>query len=207
MSATRLHTEAGIAIGPILFVVAILGILAAAIAAGSGSFTSSTTQESARTRAAAIIQIGQNLKLGFDRITGLGTAIGSVVLDPTSTANDNDIFSPTGGGINPPSVTMSNDPGNDIWYYVNAAMPNMGTGSTEKLAMIRVAADVCTQVNSRANALTTPAAADVGNVPASGTLAGMANWPAALNAKPTGCVNINTTNSVGTWFYQVLGVQ
>ena len=42
----RLSPNAGIAIGPILFIIAILAILAAAIAAGSGSFTAGTTSES-----------------------------------------------------------------------------------------------------------------------------------------------------------------
>src|SRR5580658_2534770 len=64
----RFGHDAGIAIGPILFIIAILGILAAAIAAGSGSFTSGTTAESSKTKAAALIQIGENLKIGMDRL-------------------------------------------------------------------------------------------------------------------------------------------
>ena len=64
----RMGATAGIAIGPILFIIAILAILAAAIAAGSGSFTSGTTSESAKTKASALIQIGENLKVGMDRL-------------------------------------------------------------------------------------------------------------------------------------------
>ena len=41
----RWQREVGIAIGPILFIIAILAILAAAIAAGSGSFTAPTATE------------------------------------------------------------------------------------------------------------------------------------------------------------------
>lgn len=99
--------DKGIAIGPILFVVAILGILAAAIAAGSGSFTGSTQKESAKTKAAAIVETGQHLKFGWDRIIGSGVAAGSVVIDPTATSNATDLFSPSGGGIAPPSNTMA----------------------------------------------------------------------------------------------------
>ena len=67
-SPERFAADAGIAIGPILFIIAILGILAAAIAAGSGSFTSGTQNEGNSTKASALIQIGENLKVGMDRI-------------------------------------------------------------------------------------------------------------------------------------------
>src|ERR1043166_909263 len=64
----RFNKEAGIAIGPILFVVAILASLATAIAAGSSTFATNASQETNRTNAAAMISIGQNLKMGVDRI-------------------------------------------------------------------------------------------------------------------------------------------
>lgn len=198
--------EAGFAIGPILFVVAILGILAAAIAAGSGSFNSGTTKETDRTKAAALIEIGQNLKIGFDRIVSLGVAHSLVVLNPNSTSNDNDIFSPTGGGINPPSVTMANTPTSDAWYYVDGAIPKQGTSANEKLAMIRVSATVCDQINLRANSMSTsPNSADYGDI-LNNTATGGA-WPASLQGKQTGCINNSNSASPGWWFYQVLGVQ
>ena len=57
MSTTsRFSGDSGIAIGPILFVIAILAVLAAAIAAGSGSFTGRTTQESSKIMASTILQ-------------------------------------------------------------------------------------------------------------------------------------------------------
>ena len=77
---SRLDPNAGIAIGPILFIIAILAILAAAIAAGSGSFTAGTTTESSKTQASALIQIGENLKIGTDRIVMEGG------IKPTGTA-------------------------------------------------------------------------------------------------------------------------
>lgn len=40
-------------------------------------------RESNRTKAAALIEIGQNLKIGFDRIVGNGTDFADVVIDPT----------------------------------------------------------------------------------------------------------------------------
>lgn len=61
--------ENGIAIGPILFVVAILGLLAAAIAAGSGSFTGSTSKDSARAMAEAILDIGRQVKTSAELVS------------------------------------------------------------------------------------------------------------------------------------------
>ena len=55
MIETRLRGNAGIALGPILFIIAILAILAAAIAAGSGSFNTSTASEGNKAKASALI--------------------------------------------------------------------------------------------------------------------------------------------------------
>ena len=101
--------------------------LSGTIAAGSGSFTTSTTGESNRTKAAALIEIGQNLKVGFDRIVGNGTDFADVVIDPTETDDDDELFSPTGGGITSPSRTMADDPAADDWHYPLMAIPGIGT--------------------------------------------------------------------------------
>ncbi len=62
----------GIAIGPILFVVGLLGILAAAIAAGSGSFSGSTSSEAARANATTILEYAHTVQTGIDLIRGRG---------------------------------------------------------------------------------------------------------------------------------------
>jgi type II secretory pathway pseudopilin PulG len=200
--------NAGIAIGPILFIVAILGILAAAIAAGSGSFTAGSNTEKNRSNAAAIIQIGQNLKVGFDRITGYGTIHTAVVIDVNNTTSDADLFSPSGGGIALPSAALANTPGTDVWYYVNGAVPKFGTTSTERIATLRVPSGVCDQINNKANGIATPAQIDVGDFTNQGlALAGAASWPASLQGKPIGCINSGNSGATGYWFYQVLGIQ
>lgn len=51
--------DSGIAIGPILFVIAVLGILAAAVAAGSGSFSTSSSKESAQAMASTVMDYMQ----------------------------------------------------------------------------------------------------------------------------------------------------
>jgi hypothetical protein len=203
----RFRSEAGIAIGPILFVVAILGILAAAIAAGSGSFTGSSATEGARTKAAALIQIGQNLKVGADRLVGLGYDADSITISATSTTLDTDLFSPSGGGVGVPSVTMANTPATDTWKYTHLPVTNMGTTATELVAFLPVALTVCDQVNVKANAISTTAAtdttlaADIGDVAADPSAA--AAWPTKLAAKMTGCAKGSGT-STGYYYYQVL---
>ncbi len=202
----------GIAIGPILFIIAILGILAAAIAAGSGSFTTSTTTESNRTKAAAIIQIGQILQTGFDRLLGAGADFEDIVIDPVQTSSSVDLFSPNGGGITPPSVTMSADPATVVWYYPILAVPHIGTTAGSRVAVLQVTSGVCDEINLRVNAYATGTAttdkADLGNF-ASTSVNAVSDWPADFAGKPTGCVQ-NTNNSgspAGYYFYQVIGVR
>jgi len=205
----RLQKNAGIAIGPILFIIAILAILAAAIAAGSGSFTSPTASESAKTKASAIIQLGDTLKMGLDRLT-MENAVswGNWVISVNETSGNNDLFSPTGGGISPPSISMAADPGNDVWYYPIAAVPGLGTPAPEQLAVLNVASDVCNEINNRAAGVLTPAGGDLGDFSSTSDLSPetSTNWPAALNGKTVGCV-VNTHIGTRYYFYEVLYVQ
>ncbi len=69
---TRISPQAGIALGPILFIIALLAILAAAIAAGSGSFTSGTTQENAKLMASTIVQQAVTLDDAVNVVRGHG---------------------------------------------------------------------------------------------------------------------------------------
>lgn len=204
--SNRPHAQAGIAIGPILFVVAILGILATAIAAGSGSFSASTDSEAAGTKAAALIQIGQNLKIGADRLMGNGNSVSAIVADPAQTSNAVDLFSPSGGGVSAPSVTLASAPTTDVWYYTDKAIGGLGTTSTELVAFLHITPAVCDQVNNKANAITatqgnTSYQEDIGAI---NTATAGGNWPTALNGKMTGCVWGANGNY---YYYQVLGIQ
>lgn len=206
----RLGRDAGIAIGPILFIIAVLGILAAAIAAGSGSFTIGTTNETNRARATALIDIGQNLKIGMDRILGNGVEFTSVVIDEDNTSDTVDLFSPMGGGIAAPSTTMAATPGTDIWYYPLVAIPKLGTTEGSRLAVIRVNTGVCDEINIRTAAVAAGTAhsqaADLGDFTAT-TLNNGTNWPADFQGKSTGCVENTNAASAGFYFFQVLAIR
>ena len=223
----RLQSNSGIALGPILFIIAILAILAAAIAAGSGSFNASTAAEGNKAKASSIIQIGDNLKTGMDRLTMENSvAPGGWVIAPANTSNTVDLFSPTGGGIAAPSIAMAGNPASDVWAYPLAAIPNIGTYSTNasntlQLAVLNVAAGVCQEINNRANGQNVaPTALALGNFSLATTIAPTTNgaWPATANTtmvnlygKPVGCVNNSTAGGTGVpagyYFYEVLYVQ
>lgn len=64
--------QRGIVIGPILFVVAILAVLAAAIAAGSGEFNSDISAVSAKAQASAILEYANEVKFAVDRVLAKG---------------------------------------------------------------------------------------------------------------------------------------
>ncbi len=205
---SRSHDE-GIAIGPILFVVALMGLLVAAIAASSGSFGGSNSTDAARTKASALIQIGSLLKAGFERIISAEINFDSITIDPAATTDATDFFSPSGGGVTIPSIIFANDPSIDIWRYPFAAIPQMGSAATERVAMLKVPLNVCDQVNLKSNSIGTSAAeaamtGDIGDVTVA-TLSGGADWPAPLLGKEAGCLKNSNGATPGYFYYQVLG--
>ncbi len=213
-----LDPEAGIAVGAILFVIAVLAILAGAIAAGSGSFTSGTTNESDSTKASAIIQIGDNLKTGMDRLFMENQIpFANVDTNTANTSGNNQLFSPAGGGITPPAWSMANQPSTDgtaatgdIWYFPYASVPGVGSGGTnyDILAVLSVAQGVCNNINTRAIGIPTPAVNDLGNFASTANDSTLAtNWPALMNGHTVGCVQNNNTGSSGYYFYEVIAVQ
>lgn len=211
--AKRLAPTAGIAIGPILFIIAVLGILAAAIAAGSGSFTTGTTGESNRAKASALIDIGQNLKIGFDRIVSNTTAFDEVVIDKTQTTADVDLFSPTGGGISAPSTTMAKTPLSNDWMYPLIQMPGIGTSKGQRVAVIEVDSGVCDEINLKTIGLAAGTAltdtSDLGDFSGDQTskIDDTTKWKADFQGKPVGCVYNANTTTPGYFFYQVIGIQ
>ena len=68
MKQKTLNNQDGIALGPILFIIAILAIIAAAIAAGNVGFNANSNTESSKTVASTIVTQMQNVR---DGISGL----------------------------------------------------------------------------------------------------------------------------------------
>ncbi len=202
------NAESGIAIGPILFIIAILAILAAAIAAGSGGFSAGSAGEKNRTYAAALIEVGQGLKVGMDRlVVDNSIDIPSVVINPAKTANSNELFSPTGGGIGPPATSLAGAPGGDAWAYVYVPFTGVGNSSNNQtIAMLNITQAVCAEVNNKVigSTDTTQSAIVASNIlaVANGTALTI---PATLQGKAVGC--LNNTTAPNNVFYQIIGVQ
>lgn len=202
----RLGTNAGIAIGPILFVVALLAILATAIAASTSTFAINASQETNRVNATAMLHLGQSLKLGTDRVIELGTEGNAVTT--TGAASQTDIFSLLGGGLTFPSTSLAAAPATDRWVYTWAPVTNIGTAALDKIAVLPITQGVCNEINKMINGPATT----TGFAPSAPTWysasVNFTNWDTGvgvgtLDGKLAGCFQA-ITNSPGYYFYQVM---
>ncbi len=221
MTPRTLNNQDGIALGPILFIIAILAILAAAIAAGGGSFNANTTTESIKAQAGTLIQIGDTLRSGMDNLVSNGIDPASVVFDPTVTTGTVSLFSPQGGAIGVPSETalcsscFVTSGGTNRWPFYTfhwflqwGTFAGFGTGvGNTYIVFAPVSAAVCTEVNQLANNQSTPSSTNLGAMTGNGANQVPSAFPSALRGKMVGCLNDNNGNSTGYFFYQVLLVQ
>lgn len=206
LAQSRFGSNAGLAIGPILFVVAILAILATAIAASTSTFAINASQETNRVNATAMLQIGSTLKLGADRVIGLG-ALGNQVTT-SGAATQFDMFYINGGGLTFPSTALAATPMTDTWLYTWAPVTNIGTAAVDKVAILKITQGVCNEINKMING----PIATTGFAAAPATWftgpTNMTNWDAGvgvgtLDGKRAGCFEA-ITNSPGYYFYQIL---
>lgn len=144
--------QPGIAIGPILFVVAILAVLVGALAAGSGGFGSSTANDANRVNGSTLIEQGTSIKTAADRLLVNGYLATDIYFSQTYTSGNAAaaLFAPTGGGMtaqNPPANTIA---AGAAWSYVLANLPSIGsTGANDLVTAIQVKTDsVCKAINS-----------------------------------------------------------
>lgn len=147
------HQNAGIAIGPILFVIAILAVLVGALAAGSGGFGSSTADDAKRVQATTLIQQGTTIKSAMDRLLVQGFDTTSIIVSPTFTTGNAEgaLFAPAGGGLTPQVPPANIIAASAAWGYVPAAnLPGIGsTGANDFITLIEVKdTSVCKALNS-----------------------------------------------------------
>ncbi len=209
--------QAGFARAPVLLVLGLLAILAVAIFVVRGDYLAPSNPGPDDIRkAAAVIQVGDNLKTGVDRVfKDNKVTFTSIDTRFTSGAGSNGLFSPTGGGITPPSWSMAADPSSDgtaekgdIWYFPKAAVPGMGTGAPEMLAVLRVDRAVCNQINNSVIGIPTPPTADLGSFYVTDINKKLfGTWPVALKGQTVGCVRNSNSDSRGNFFFEILAVQ
>ncbi|QQR69324.1 MAG: hypothetical protein IPI58_01155 [Alphaproteobacteria bacterium] len=157
--------ESGIAIGPILWVVAIIAVLAAAVSAGSDSFNGDTSIVKAKAQATAILAQANAVKLGVDRVLGRGCSNMEISFENpivSGYANGNapsdkscHVFDINGGGISwvaPPANTSGYAEG--YFYTANYNLTGKepeggGNQPNQDLVMflINIPANVCAEIN------------------------------------------------------------
>jgi len=189
----KTNSKAGLAIGPIIFIIALLALLAAAIAGGSSSFRTTGT-ESNKTKSSTLVQIGETLKMGMDKIvTEVSISAALVDFNVAHTTENNQLFSPTGGSIPPPSIGMAADPLHDEWYFPQGKPDGFGGGSGNVIfAVLPVTRGVCAEVNNRSiGVAAVPPAATLGDFGTNKVTSG-APWPVAGNTWTAGATTATT---------------
>lgn len=178
---SRLHHQSGIALGPILFIIAILAILGASIAAGFSMFNGNTNADSAKVLASATIERAENYKsgaqlllahecdlsqlfLGGNGLYGWNATNGGSYANANAPADHHcDLFSPLGANALSANVT-------DLWGQYNVtgfhpnsmflcggAVPHVGTSLPELMYVVQdLSQAVCTEINARLGISTIP---------------------------------------------------
>ena len=172
------NLQRGIVIGPILFVVALLAMLAMAIAAGTGVFSGDTSAVNAKAQAAAILEQANEFKMAVERVRGHGcsdteisfenTILNSYTSPVASYTNPNapsdkscHVFDVNGGGISykrPPIEALDSKYGGELgfgyWVFSGKTCVNYtGKCRASKASLIMgclfISKDVCKEINQK----------------------------------------------------------
>ena len=157
--------QRGIAIGPILFIMAILAVLAAAIAAGSGSFSGDTSAISAKAQASAILEYANEVKFAVDRVLAKGCTDTEISFEnPIVSGYENPnapsdkpchVFDVNGGGIvwkNPPSgIDLSSVPSSYRNYVFSGDSNHLGAyisapGADLVIKLSGLSSSICNEI-------------------------------------------------------------
>ncbi len=186
--------QRGIAIGPILFVVAILAVLASAIAAGSGSFNSDTSAVKVKAQETAILGYVNELQIGVDRVLSrcpdteisLANSVDSGYAENPLAPSDKSchVFDVNGGGVlfkePPPDVDLTSVPAeirhyfihtkNEIWFLGNTVNFNgspYGSNRGRDLIILLsgITRELCLDINDMVGVSMESGDAPVGRVP------------------------------------------
>ena len=138
------NLQRGIAIGPILFVVALLAILAVAISAGTGVFNGDTSAVKIKAQATAILGYVDELQIGVDKVMArcpdteisLANSVDSGYFENPLAPSDKSchVFDVNGGGVlfkePPPDVDLTGVPPELRHYFIHTYNEVRGLGNT-----------------------------------------------------------------------------
>lgn len=175
LNRTRKRAKRGFAIGPILFIIALIAVIGAALSSGSGGFNASSGEETAKVNASNVVSQATSLKFAVDRLitngltlpaTGIVSQAANLALTPStridfsrdcsgtggSPDQGNCLYSPLGGGVSPqvpPSkaVPSATQTSATPWVYFMTPMEDIGTSAGEELvALLPVTQPVCAKI-------------------------------------------------------------
>ena len=176
--------QRGIAIGPILYIVAILAVLVSAIAAGAGAFNGDISAVSAKAQASAILEYAQEVKFAVDRLIAKGCTDTQVSFEnpyvsgyenPNAPADKScHVFDVNGGGIIYKDISRDATDKNftseseyaRVIFSGNERVMQVGTYLGEELMMFYpyIKLDVCLELNKILNVKTSNDSPPVYNV-------------------------------------------
>ncbi|QQR68490.1 MAG: hypothetical protein IPI58_06470 [Alphaproteobacteria bacterium] len=153
---SELGPESGIAIGPILWVVAILAVLAMAISAGFGTFNGDTSAVKIKAQATAILGYVDELQIGVDRVMSrcpdtqisLANSVDSGYAENPLAPSDKSchVFDVNGGGIlfkePPPDVDLTGVPEELRHYFIHTANELWRVGMTSDIGINNIGRDL-----------------------------------------------------------------
>lgn len=162
----RLPENSGIAIGPILFIIALLGLLAAAISAGAGFFSTSTGGESNKAQASAVIEQARLLQEAVEIVKGNGcedtqisfeNGVVSGYTNPNAPADHScHVFDPNGGRIIFPTISETTLDTSGRQYFIFPArycvsgLGNCQSQTAALLALLPVESlSLCNEINNK----------------------------------------------------------
>jgi type II secretory pathway pseudopilin PulG len=212
-SVALLPTSAGIALGPILFIIAIIGILAAIISVSVNGFSGNTTNDSAKVMAQTIIQESEQVQATAQRLMANGCTEAQLnfYVPGYITSNSNapsdgscNVFDPRGGGlVFVPLPAAACPVGTCVWVATDGnVIPGVGTGVPQPLWMTYyLTTAVCQQINIELGRSTINTSTGMVGTNYSGTFPTLATLNGAYTGVNAGCVN----NGTNVWiFYRVL---
>jgi hypothetical protein len=195
-------SSSGIAIAPILFVIALLAILATAIAAASSTFSSGSGQETARVAASTMLDLCTQHRTAVSRVMALGCTENqisfenSIVSGYTNGSAPSDqhchIFHPQGGGLvyrplpaeyawrSTGDMSLVYKPGEMFdRFAADNRIPSLGSdadyaGNELIYAVINIRGDICDQINSQ---LKNPDKSTMFAGPNTSHFVGVFQWP------------------------------
>jgi type II secretory pathway pseudopilin PulG len=218
VSKIRWHACAGIALGPIHFLIAILAILAAVVAASANRTTFTANNDSAKVMAQTIIQESEQvlntvqllMSHGCDetQLNFYALSNGQTIYANSSAPTDGhcNVFDPRGGNMIYtilPNKACAAGLNTCIWDVSSGnVIPGVGTGAPQPIWIaFYLDSTVCDQINAQLGRATNTTVSPIGDYGYPGTFTPSTTLNAVYTGVTAACLKQNSVDNI---FYRVL---